>query len=162
MILCCERRYPNHNSVIRLKSSILAPQIFWSPPNFWGGYAAGAWSSDRSGGGRAPSQGNVNTFHGGTSSHALCNMDSLINKLTNKYICLYNLFIVMGAWNKGQLLKGSMVEKRLRTTGLLCLWRRLLGLLFSPWNHCFRFWTLVHRSSSLWWSTPVPTNIIQQ
>jgi len=56
------------------------------------------------------------------------NMHSLINKLTNKYICLHNLFIVRGreikanylkgAWNKGSLLKGVVVGKRLRTTGL--------------------------------------------
>ena len=45
-----------------------------------------------------------------TNPYALCNIESLINKLTNKYIYLYNLFIfVNGAWNKGQLLKGGVV-----------------------------------------------------
>jgi len=34
-ILCFERRCSKQNSVIRLKSSILAP------PNFWAGYATG-------------------------------------------------------------------------------------------------------------------------
>jgi len=35
-ILCFERRFSKQNSVIRLKSNILAP-----PKNFWTGYAAG-------------------------------------------------------------------------------------------------------------------------
>jgi len=40
VILSFERRYPKQNSVIRLKSNILAPQIFLAPPNFWTGYAS--------------------------------------------------------------------------------------------------------------------------
>jgi len=38
-ILCFERRFSKQNSVIRLKSSILTPQFFWSSLNFWAGYA---------------------------------------------------------------------------------------------------------------------------
>jgi len=45
-------------------------------------------------------------------------MQSLINKFTNKYFCFYSLFEVRGSWNKGQSLKGSVVQKRLRTTVL--------------------------------------------
>ena len=37
VILCFERRFSKQNSVIRLKSNILAPQ------NFWAGYATAAW-----------------------------------------------------------------------------------------------------------------------
>ena len=40
MILCFERRFTKQNSVIRLKSKTLTPQIFCPPPNFWAGYAA--------------------------------------------------------------------------------------------------------------------------
>jgi len=42
------------------------------------------------------------------------NMESLINKFTSKYICFYRLFKVKGAWNKGQLLKGGVVEKKVK------------------------------------------------
>jgi len=42
VILCFERRYPKQNSVIRLKSRILAP-TFYSPPNFYSGYATSLW-----------------------------------------------------------------------------------------------------------------------
>jgi len=45
-------------------------------------------------------------------------MESLIIKITNKYTCFYSLLKVRGAWNKGQLLKGGVVEKRLKTAGL--------------------------------------------
>ena len=45
-------------------------------------------------------------------------MEYLIKKLTNKYICLYNLFVVRGVWNKVLLTKRGVVEKRLRTTVL--------------------------------------------
>jgi len=47
-------------------------------------------------------------------------MERLINKLTNKeaFICLYKLFIVRGAWSKGQVPKGGVVETRSRTTDL--------------------------------------------
>jgi len=38
-ILCFERRFSKQNSVIRQKSSILPPQIFWPPPNFWAGHS---------------------------------------------------------------------------------------------------------------------------
>jgi len=43
VILCFERRYPQQNSVIRLKSNILVPnQFFYCPPQiFWSGYATG-------------------------------------------------------------------------------------------------------------------------
>jgi len=36
-------------------------------------------------------------FKGGARPYALCNMERLINKLINKYICLCNLFIVKAA-----------------------------------------------------------------
>jgi len=36
----------------------------------------------------------------GASPYAPYNMESLIIKFTNKYICFYSLFEVMGAWNK--------------------------------------------------------------
>jgi len=39
VIFCFERRFSKQNSVIRLISSILAPQIFWPLPNFRAGYA---------------------------------------------------------------------------------------------------------------------------
>jgi len=39
VILCFERRFSKQNSVIRLKSNSLPPQIFWPPPKFWAGYA---------------------------------------------------------------------------------------------------------------------------
>jgi len=40
VILCFERRYPKQNSVIRLKSNILAPSnLFASPPKFRAGHA---------------------------------------------------------------------------------------------------------------------------
>ena len=67
-------------------------------------------------------RGTVIEFQGGGASsiHALCNMERLINKLTNKevFICLYKLFIARGAWSKGQLPKGGVVEIRSRTTDL--------------------------------------------
>ena len=46
----------------------------------------------------------VNKFLGVTSPYALRYMESLIDKFTNKYICLYSLFNVRGAWNKWQSL----------------------------------------------------------
>jgi len=42
VILCFERRFAKQNSVIRLKSNILAPPNFLVPPNFWAGYATGS------------------------------------------------------------------------------------------------------------------------
>jgi len=42
-------------------------------------------------------QGSVNGFQGAAKPYVLCNMESVINKSTNKYICLYNLFIVSRA-----------------------------------------------------------------
>ena len=48
---------------------------------------------------------------GGASPSALCNMEILINKFTNKHICFYNLFKVRGAWSKGQLHEGAVEEK---------------------------------------------------
>ena len=50
-------------------------------------------------------------FQGGASPYAPYKMESLIVKFTNKYICFYSLFKVRGAWNKGQLLEGGVVEK---------------------------------------------------
>jgi len=41
VILCIERRFPKQNSVIGLKSNILASLHFLPPPNFWAGYATG-------------------------------------------------------------------------------------------------------------------------
>jgi len=38
-ILCFERRFSKQNSVIRLKSNILAHTKFFAPPNFSAGYA---------------------------------------------------------------------------------------------------------------------------
>ena len=60
--------------------------------------------------------GGINKFPGGMSPYALENMEILINKFTNEYICFYSLFKLSGASNKGQLLKGGVVEKRLTTT----------------------------------------------
>jgi len=57
-------------------------------------------------------------FQGGASPYAPYNMESLIIKFTNKYICFYRLFKVRRTWNKGQILKGGVIKKRLRTTGL--------------------------------------------
>jgi len=58
-------------------------------------------------------------FHRVSSPYAPYNMESLINKFTNKHIVFYSLFKVRGLnWNKRQLLKGGVVEKRLRTTAL--------------------------------------------
>jgi len=37
------------------------------------------------------SPGGINTFLGGASSYPLYNMNSLISKFTNKYICFYNV-----------------------------------------------------------------------
>jgi len=63
--------------------------------------------------GGAPPQGGVIKFQGGARPPcALRNMDSFINKLTDKYICLHKFFVFKGAWHKGQLLKGGAVEKR--------------------------------------------------
>jgi len=49
VILCFEKRFSKQNSVIRLKSSILAPASNFRPlPNFWTGYGAGIhviWTS---------------------------------------------------------------------------------------------------------------------
>jgi len=57
------------------------------------------------------SPGGVNKFPGIASLYALYNMESLIHKFTNKYICFYNLFNVRGASNKGQL-QGDAKKKR--------------------------------------------------
>jgi len=55
-------------------------------------------------------------FQGGASPYAPHNTKSLIMKFTKQYICFYSLFKAWGAWNKGQLLKGGVVEVRLRTS----------------------------------------------
>jgi len=57
-------------------------------------------------------------LQGGSSPYTLHNMQSLMNKNTNKYNCFHNIFNITGPWNKGQLLKGGVVEKRWRTTAL--------------------------------------------
>jgi len=41
VILCFVKCFSKQNSVIRLKSNILPPQFFCTPPNFWAGYATG-------------------------------------------------------------------------------------------------------------------------
>jgi len=49
-------------------------------------------------------------FERGASPYVLCNRENLINKLTNEYICLYNLFIIRGGlkqrtvalWGRGR------------------------------------------------------------
>ena len=61
-------------------------------------------------------------FRGGVSHYTLYKMESLINKFSNKYIWFCNLSNIRGAWNKGQLLNGSVAEKRLRTT-VLRFWK---------------------------------------
>jgi len=43
-------------------------------------------------------------------------MESLIKKLTNKYICLYNLFIVRGLDTKDNYSKGVWQKKKLNTS----------------------------------------------
>jgi len=43
----------------------------------------------------------------GGSPYALCNVDSLINKLTNNFICVCNLFIARGLETKAKYLKGG-------------------------------------------------------
>jgi len=53
-----------------------------------------------------------------TRGFAPYNMKTLIIKFTNNYICFYSLFKVREAWNKGQLLKKDVVDKRLWTTVL--------------------------------------------
>jgi len=63
---------------------------------------------------------------GGASPYALCNMESLMKTLTNKYICLYNL--------KGQLLKGVVAEKRLRNTGLSTTSFAWVAAVIQPWR----------------------------
>ena len=68
--------------------------------------------------GGTPLQRNVNQISGGCEPCVVYNMESLINKFTNKCVCLYNLFNTRGAWNKGRLLEGGVVSKRLRTTAL--------------------------------------------
>ena len=57
---------------------------------------------------------------GGASPYALKNMESLINKFTSKCNCFYNVFNVRGAWNRGQLLNGGVVGKRLGTAAVKC------------------------------------------
>jgi len=47
---------------------------------------------------RRATPGGVNKFPVGASPYAHCNMESLINKFTDIYICLYSLFNVRGAW----------------------------------------------------------------
>ena len=66
-----------------------------------------------------PPKGASMNFQGGASPYGPYNMESLVNKFTNKHISFYSLFKVRSLnWNKGQLLKGDVVEKRIRTTAL--------------------------------------------
>jgi len=60
---------------------------------------------------------------GWASPYALNNMKSLLNKFTNKYIYFYTLLDFREACNKEQLLKGGVVEKRLRINTLESLKR---------------------------------------
>jgi len=55
----------------------------------------------------------VNKFPEGREPSRALNRESLINKFANKYVCFCSLFKVSGAWNKWQLLKGVVAEKRL-------------------------------------------------
>jgi len=50
--------------------------------------------------------------------YASYNMESLINKSANKYICFYSFFKVRGVWNKGQLLKAGHWCRRRRCRGV--------------------------------------------
>ena len=68
-------------------------------------------------GARSP-HGGVNKFIGGAKPYAPYNMEHLINKSTDKFICFYSIFKIREAWNKEILLKGGVVEKKLRTTDL--------------------------------------------
>jgi len=52
----------------------------------------------------------------------LPNMEGVINQCNKKNICFYNLKL-REAFNKGQLLKGGVVEKRLRAIALKIVWR---------------------------------------
>ena len=58
-------------------------------------------------------------FLGGAGPYASYNMVSLINTFANEYTWFYSLFKVRRAWNKRQLLKGGVVEKRLRSPGFV-------------------------------------------
>jgi len=88
-------------------------------------------------------------------------MESYINKC----ICLYNLLIVKGTWKKGQLLKGSMVEKRSRTTDLDEPWHcyeKAHPLLFSEvpvWKPCAHTFEVRLRAAMYCWS---PLDLIRQ
>jgi len=57
-------------------------------------------------------------FKGGVIPYAPCNMKSLINKLTNTYICLKQLVCCQGDMKQKIITKRGAVEKRLRTTGI--------------------------------------------
>jgi len=50
-------------------------------------------------------QGSSLNFQPGANSYAPCNMESLINKFTNKYICFYNLINVKGVETKDSYLR---------------------------------------------------------
>jgi len=57
--------------------------------------------------GGAPPRGASINFKGGATPCALRNMDSFINKLTDKYICLHKFFVFKGLDTKDNYLKGA-------------------------------------------------------
>ena len=55
------------------------------------------------GGGGTPLQRASIDFQGNANPYAICDIESMINKFTDNYICFYNLFKARGwTWNKGQ------------------------------------------------------------
>ena len=75
-------------------------------------------------------------FQRGASPFVFCNMGSF----WTKEFCPSCLFKVRGgAWNKGQLLKGGMAEKKLRITGLVKVKYKFKFILKIPvhiiWSH---------------------------
>ena len=96
--------------------------------------------------GGTPTQRGASKFLG-LSHYALHTMEGLINKLTiNTFV--FTIYLMSGgAWNKGHLLKGGVVEKRLRTTakvrtflvGCCCV-----GLQSFIWH--------MHLPSCWWWN----------
>jgi len=78
-------------------------------------------------------QGGVNKFPGGREllSYAPHNMESLINKFTNKYICRFNSSKDRGVWNKWQSLKNHCYKlnsnySRTSFSTQIVSWSRLL------------------------------------
>jgi len=61
-------------------------------------------------------------FQGGANPCSLCNMGSLINMFTNKYICFHNLFIVRGLETKDNYLRESISRKITHPQPLVHTW----------------------------------------